>query len=96
MWKLSRHLVEVAVEALETAPILPVLLDLAPRVREDRTETRLDLDSVTEVLDELIEAPLGDVGPNAQDVRIVGNANRHCMLPSWIEMTATNPVERMD
>ena len=67
MGKSRGDLPQVLIKGLEAA----LLLDLAPGVREDRAIVGLDRHLVHECFGELLETPLGHIGPDAQDVGII-------------------------
>ena len=81
MRELLSYTPEVPVEALEAAARSPLVFNFAPCVGEHRAEMRVDRDVVTEFFLQLIKTALSRIGPNAQYVRIIGNAyGRHAAV----------------
>jgi hypothetical protein len=56
-------------------------LDLAPGVWEDRAEAGYDRDPIAELPGEFLEPALGNIGPDAEDIRVVRDFDfRHLLL----------------
>lgn len=78
MGKPRRDLLEMLVELLEPASAF----DLPPCIGEHGAVAGDDVDLIAELFRELVQAPLGHVGPDAEHVGIIGNFDLGHGFPS--------------
>ena len=77
MREAAGYFANVVSKAVVAASVFPTLADAVARGPEDRDESIVEVDGITELASQLVQADLGDIGPDAEDVRHVGDLDRH-------------------